>query len=201
YAPKINTMTSTLRHCSSYHEDFEKSLRLEKSHNYSSLDLSDENCSKNCSGPSSLPTNSTSGRKSAPASRHTTPTSVRRNRLLGVPRLSTESLAGSVTSTRSDASYQSSRERHRSRSRSPRPQTESDAIETPGIQQEAFTRALIYPSTLHHNLRLLAIFIVMAHVSHKTIGPWLVYPILKKLSFDWSPRSLTVSFPWSPFRW
>lgn len=100
-----------------------------------------------------------------------------------------ESLTGSTRGSRAGTPHS------HSRSHSPRPHTESDALEAPGLQQEAITRALLYPSSLHYNLRLAGLVLVMLHVSYKRLVPWLVTPLLNRLSFDWTPRSLIIGIP------
>lgn len=194
----------------SLQEQFERSLQFNPSP-YSSLDNSyrKRQCRSGSSTPTSTPalsrratppysrhsTPSTpvlSRKSTPPCSRHTAPHS--RSRLLGVPRQSSESLAGSVASSRASTPSRSTRRQHR-RSCSPRPRSESDALESPVVQQEAFTRAILYPSSLHRNLRLAAMVFVMAHVSFKTLVPWALSPILSRLSFDWTPRSVSVGIP------
>lgn len=63
------------------------------------------------------------------------------------------------------------------------------------MQQEAFTRAFLYPSSLHRNLRLAALLLVTAHVTFKTVVPWLFYPLLDTISLEWTPRSLLIDIP------
>ncbi|KAK3854606.1 hypothetical protein Pcinc_038923 [Petrolisthes cinctipes] len=93
----------------------------------------------------------------------TTPTGFGKRLLLGVPRhLSSESLytSRSAGTSRATTPFRSGR-----RSRSPRTLSESDALEAPGLQQEAVTRALLYPSAFHYNLRLAGLVLVMGHVA------------------------------------
>nr|XP_053651380.1 peroxisome proliferator-activated receptor gamma coactivator-related protein 1-like [Cherax quadricarinatus] len=178
----------------SYHEGMERSLRLERrAMSFSSLENQGRRHQWR-SGSSTPPSTPSFTRRSTPSySCHTTPTASRRSRLLGVPRQSTESLPDSRSSSRAGTPLLSSRQR--SRSRSPRPRMESDALETPGVQQEAITRALLYPSTLHHNLRVVGILVVMGHVCYKTLVPWLLTPLLKKFSLDWTVHSVVINIP------
>ncbi|KAG7176206.1 hypothetical protein Hamer_G024951 [Homarus americanus] len=175
----------------SYHEQFERSLHMDSASPYSSLESQGRR--RQYRSGSSTPTYTPSyTRRSTPSySCHTTPTFSRRSRFLSVSRQSTESLPCSRASSRAGTPVLSSRQR--SRSRSPRPKTESDALEAPGLQQEAITRALIYPSSLHYNLRVAGMLLVIGHVSYKTLVPWLLTPLLTKLSFDWTVRSIVVS--------
>lgn len=118
-----------------------------------------------------------------------TPTGFGRRLLVGGPRnLSLESLysSRSAGSSRATTPFRSGR-----RSRSPRTLSESDALEAPGVQQEAVTRALLYPSSFHYNLRLAGLVLVVGHVACKTIVPCL----MESLTVAWTPRSLLVMGP------
>lgn len=118
-----------------------------------------------------------------------TPTGFGRRLLLGGPRHpSLESLCSSRSAGTSRATTPF---RNGRRSRSPRTLSESDAIEAPGVQQEAVTRALLYPSSFHYNLRLAGLVVVVAHVACKTIIPCLLEP----LTIAWTPRSLLIMGP------
>ncbi|KAG0711618.1 hypothetical protein GWK47_020212 [Chionoecetes opilio] len=179
---------------SSYHEDLDKSLRPGSSSSYSSFS------SLESMGLGRLPHRSSSssptcthkyGRRWTPSSsRNTTPTGYLRSRHLSVSWPSTDSLNWSSSSSRATTPFRSFS--RTARSHSPRPLVESDAIVAPGVQQEALTRAFLYPSSLHRNLRLAAMLLVTAHVSFKTLVPWLLLPLLDGITLDWTPRSLLI---------
>ena len=181
---------------SSYHENYDSSLRAGSSSSYSSFSslesLSLGRVLHRSSSSSPTCTHRYAPRWT-PSSRHSTPTGYLRSRHLSVSWPSTDSLAWSSSSSRAGTpskSHSSTR-----RSHSPRPFVESDAIEAPGVQQEALTRAFLYPSSLHRNLRLAALLLVTAHVSFKTLVPWLVHPLLDMIIIDWTPRSLLIDIP------
>lgn len=183
---------------SSYHEDYgTRSPRPGSSLSYSSTSSFDS------LGLGRLPHRSSSSsptctyryvrRWTPSSSRHTTPTGYLRSRHLSVSWPSEDSLAWSSSSSRAGTPFKP--RSCISRSHSPRPLVESDAIEAPGVQQEALTRAFLYPSSLHRNLRLAALLLVTAHVSFKTLVPWLVHPLLDMITLDWTPRSLLIDIP------
>ncbi|KAK4301033.1 hypothetical protein Pmani_026807 [Petrolisthes manimaculis] len=135
------------------------------------------------------PFDSDAGSTSQKRSGSTTPTGFGKRLLLGGPRhLSSDSLytSRSAGTSRATTPFRSGR-----RSRSPRTLSESDALEAPGLQQEAVTRSLLYPSAFHYNLRLAGLVLVMGHVACKTIVPCL----LEHLSVAWTPRSLLIMGP------
>ncbi|CAL4080754.1 unnamed protein product [Meganyctiphanes norvegica] len=185
----------------SYHEDaLAKSLNLQNGK----------------SGPRSLPYSTPPSRNTSPpesgyntpnhhrykttppGSGYHTPSHYRYRTHLGYKAVSSESLA-STSSDRSAFTKDYWKERaaksrlhRRSRSRSPcPPYSESGALPAPFVSQEAFTRAFVYPSSLHHNLRLVVWTIVTLHVSIKTLGPCIFRPMYdglrEFLTFSYGP--------------
>lgn len=181
---------------SSFHEDFDKPLRAGSSSSCSSFGSLDSlglgRLRSVRSGSASPTCTQRYARRWTPSSRHSTPTGYLRTRHLSVSWPSNDSLAWSTTSSRAGTPFSHSRT---SRSRSPRPLTESDPIDAPVVQQEALTRAFLYPSSLHRNLRLAALLLVSAHVTFKTLVPWLVQPLLDRITLEWTPRSLLIDIP------
>lgn len=183
---------------SSFHEDLDKPLRAGSNSSCSSFGSLDSlglglGLRRSTRSGSASPTcTQRYVRRWTPSSRHSTPTGYLRTRHLSVSWPSNDSLAWSTSSSRAGTPFSHSRT---SRSRSPRPLSESDPIEAPVVQQEALTRAFLYPSSLHRNLRLAALLLVSAHVTFKTLVPWLVQPLLDKITLEWTPRSLLIDIP------
>lgn len=181
---------------SSYHEDFGKPLRAGSSSSYSSFGSLDSlglgRHQAQRSGSSSPTCTQRYTRRWTPSSRHSTPTGYMRTRHLSVSWPSNDSLAWSNCSSRAGTPFSQART---SRSHSPRPLVESDPIDAPPVQQEALTRAFLYPSSLHRNLRLAALLLVTAHVTFKTVVPLLIQPLLDKITLEWTPRSLLIDIP------
>ncbi|XP_076038172.1 uncharacterized protein LOC143023523 [Oratosquilla oratoria] len=121
--------------------------------------------------------------------RHAAPQDSSSKFLLSAPSPSTTT-SSRRSQSRASTPLGSSRSR-RSRSQTPRPKCESDSLPTPGLQQEALTRALLYPSSLHRNLRLAAMFFVSAYVGFKTMKDFfLSLPIFQTATVDLSPTSV-----------